>query len=99
MEWPILVLGSLLTVLAGALAVVAARGWRRFGDGRMLLVTITFLVLSLAGLLSTITEYTGFADEAFAVEPGPLVLLVVAVGSLYGAFLRRRRPPEPPVHG
>lgn len=99
MEWLIVVLGTVLWLLAATLTGIAWSAWRRFEDRRFLLVGITFLTISLAGFLSVVSETTGLWDEAFAVEPGPLLLLVLAVGTLYGAFLRPRGSAPGAGHG
>ncbi len=92
--WSVL-LALVLIALSGTLTVVALSAGRRFEDGRVLWVGVTFGILALVGGLALLSELTGFADEAFAVEPGPLLLLVVAVAVLYAAFFRSRRPPRP----
>ncbi len=99
MELLTVLLSVLLAVLAAALTFVALRSWARFGDHRFVLVAITFLVLSVTGILALLSELFGIADETFAVEPGPLALLVIAVGALYGAFFRRRNSRGAVEHG
>lgn len=92
-------LGTLLTVLSGLLTAVAMMASRRYDDRRFLWVGIAFLMVSVTGFLSILSEFFGFADEAFAVEPGPLILLVVAVTALYVAMFRRPPSPQTPGDG
>jgi len=90
-------LGTLLTVLSGVLTVVAFAASRRYDDRRFVWVGIAFLTVSITGFFSILSEFYGFADEAFAVEPGPLVLLVIAVLALYVAMFRQ--PPSTQASG
>lgn len=99
MELWVAVLGIVVVVLAGTLTGLAWSAWRRFEDSRFLLVGITFLTLCAVGFLSVLSEAFHVWEQAFAVEPGPLALLVVALATLYGAFFRRRRPTGAPNHG
>jgi hypothetical protein len=96
-EWWTVGLGTLLTVLSGLLTVVAALASRRFEDRRFVWVGIAFFTVGVTGFFSILSEFFGFADEAFAVEPGPLILLVIAVTALYVAVFRR--PPSPRAPG
>lgn len=84
-------LAAVVTLLAAALTAIAWSAARRFEDTRFFLIGIAFLTLSAVGLLSILSENFGLFDEAFAVEPAPLVLVLVALAVLYLALFQPHR--------
>ena len=99
LEWLTELLAAVLVALAAILAVIAWSASRRFEEARFRYIGLAFLLLSATGALSLIDELTDVFDEEFAVEPGPLLLIVASLGLLYLGLLRARRPREPTPHG
>ena len=83
-----LALGLVLTALSGTLTALALLASLRFDDSRFAWVGISFFTIAVAGCLAVMSEFYNFAEEAFALEPGPLALLVVAVALLYLSMFR-----------
>jgi hypothetical protein len=92
-------LGIALALLAGVLTGLAWVAWRRFEEGRFFLVGAAFLLVAVLAILAVVAELgvvaAAWYDEAFALEPVPLALLLVAILLIYSAMVRRRHP----VHG
>ncbi len=99
MEWYTVLLAGVVVVLAAVLAAIAFSAYRRFAESRFGFIGLAFLMLCLTGVLSLIDETIDLFDEQFAVEPGPLLLIVASLGLLYLGLLRARRPNGPPEHG
>lgn len=78
-----------LTALSVVLGILAGLASRRFGEGRFLVVAVGFGLMAVIGLLAFVSEFYNLLDEAFAVEPAPLALLVVAVGLVFYALVPR----------
>ena len=97
------ILAILVAVLAGVLFYLAVASFRRFGERRFLFVGLAFLTIALMGVLAFLSEseITGnqFVDETFAIEPAPLILLMVALVLVYIGLVDGRRPSPDPDRG
>jgi hypothetical protein len=98
-EWLTVALALVVVVLAAILTTIAWSAARRFEERRFAYITVAFLVMSLTGVMSIIDETFDLFDEQFAMEPGPLLLIVVALAFLYLGLLRGDRMRESPPHG
>lgn len=98
-EWLTVVFAGGVVALAGVLSGIAWSASRRFEEGRFRYIALAFLMLCITGVMSIVDEITDLFDEQFAVEPGPLLLIVVALTFLYMGLLRSRRPNHSPQHG
>jgi hypothetical protein len=98
-EWLAVALAVVLVALSGTLAGIAWSAARRFQERRFLLIALAFLTVGATAVMSLIDETVDLFDEQFAVEPGPLLLLVIALALLYVALLRGTRAPGSPADG
>jgi MFS family permease len=89
------VLALILTALAAFLSVLAGLATRRFGERRFLLVGLAFALVAVFAALGLIAELgvlpIPWYDEAFALEPVPLALLIAALLLVYAAMASPRR--------
>ncbi|MCL4324030.1 MAG: hypothetical protein M1144_00980 [Candidatus Thermoplasmatota archaeon] len=88
-------LAGLSAVLAGLGLMVAAR----YEDRRILFISIAFLILAVVGALSVFSDLSPLYGGSFAVEPVPLLLLVLAVGLLYVSLIQSRPQSPGKPHG
>lgn len=97
-EWVTVALASVVVALAAILTTVAWSAARRFEERRFTFIAVAFLVMSVTGVMSIIDETLDLFDEQFAMEPGPLLLIVVALSLLYLGLLRGDRIRESAPH-
>ncbi|MCI4368514.1 MAG: hypothetical protein L3K09_02990 [Thermoplasmata archaeon] len=103
MELAAVVLGIILCGLAGFLTVLAWLAARRFGERRFMMVGSAFGLVSVMALLAVIAEVDlvdiRWFEEAFALEPVPVAVLLLALLLIYGAMIAPPRKPEDSGHG
>lgn len=91
-EFASVVLAGLSFVLAGIGAAAASR----YHDARIALVAAGLGVIGVVGVLGLVYEVSPRYGGGFEISIYPLALLVVAVGLVYLALIRRGpRPPTP----
>ncbi|MCI4368574.1 MAG: hypothetical protein L3K09_03315 [Thermoplasmata archaeon] len=91
-EWLAVGLTVVLVAASAILTFIAWTATRRFEERRFLLITLAFFVVFVTGIVALLDETIDLFHEQFAIEPGPLVLIVFSQGLLYLALLRGSRP-------
>lgn len=90
MELLAAILATSLFGLAAALSVLAWAASRRFGERRFLIVGSAFGLVAAMAVLAIAAEadlvQAPWFDEAFALEPVPLGILLVALLLVYAAM-------------
>ena len=93
-----MVLAIVLAVLAGFLTILAWLAAQRFGERRFMLVGSAFALVTGMATLAVVAELDlvdiHWFDEAFALEPVPLTILLLALVLIYGAMVSPPRARE-----
>jgi hypothetical protein len=86
----------LLAGLSFVLAVIGIVAAQRYHEARLGLVAAGLGTIGVVGALALVHEVSPLYGRPFEVSPIPLALLVVAVGLVYVALVRRSSRPPPP---
>ncbi len=80
---------ALVTVLALAITIISARSYRRSGNKKVLLVTITFAFFFVKGLVLSYGVLTGEMDFSTLLLYSSLLDLFILI-SLFASFIFRK---------